>query len=56
MARDKQAGGHNFDFDTDVCTKRGMIRKDYDDNGEPRCTGRPASGRELEKKEGLTIP
>jgi hypothetical protein len=44
MTRDKNAGGHAFIFDTDVCGKCGMTRRHFDDNGEPNCTGkRPPS-------------
>jgi hypothetical protein len=51
MSFNRQAGGHNFAFGNDVCTKCGMSRKKYEDNGSPRCTGQSA-----EKRERLSIP
>jgi hypothetical protein len=51
MAFDRQAGGHNFAFGDDVCTKCGMTRPAYQDSGKPRCTGERA-----DKKERLTVP
>ena len=38
--RDRHKGGHEFDFDTDVCVKCGMTRPYFDDHGEPRCPGK----------------
>jgi hypothetical protein len=35
-----QSGGHDFYFDTGVCTKCGMTSEYYRDNGKPRCSGR----------------
>ena len=40
MALDRNAGGHAFDFDRDVCMKCGMTRQHFEDNDEPPCTGR----------------
>jgi hypothetical protein len=42
--RDGNRGGHNFDFDTEVCAKCGMTANAYDDQAEPRprCTGSSA--------------
>ena len=42
MAFDRQAGGHAFDFNRGVCEKCGMTREQFEDNGEPRCKGRPS--------------
>lgn len=36
----KDSNGHRFDFDRDVCQICGMTRTAWDDNGQPRCTGR----------------
>ena len=41
MAFDRKAGGHRFDFGSEVCLKCGMTRKYFQDNGEPRCERRP---------------
>jgi hypothetical protein len=38
MRFDRSAGGHNFDFDTDVCTRCGIARRHYRDGGTPGCT------------------
>lgn len=43
MGNTKSEGGHHFDFDTDKCTKCGMTRETYEDNGRPACTGLPQS-------------
>jgi hypothetical protein len=40
MRFDRSAGGHNFDFDTDVCTQCGIVRRQYRDGGNPQCTAR----------------
>ena len=37
MRFDRSAGGHNFDFDTDVCTRCGIARRQYRDGGTPLC-------------------
>jgi len=37
MRFDRSAGGHNFDFDTDVCTRCGIARRQYRDGGNPLC-------------------
>jgi hypothetical protein len=37
MRFDRSAGGHNFDFDTDVCTRCGIARRHYRDGGTPLC-------------------
>jgi len=37
MRFDRSAGGHNFDFDTDVCTRCGIARRHYRDGGNPLC-------------------
>jgi hypothetical protein len=37
MRFDRSAGGHNFDFDTDVCTRCGIARRQYRDGGTPGC-------------------
>jgi hypothetical protein len=39
MAFNRQAGGHNFAFGDDVCTKCGMTRPQFQDEGQPQCTG-----------------
>lgn len=36
---DRQTGGHKFDFNTDVCTRCGMTRPQFEDNGSPPCRG-----------------
>jgi CRP-like cAMP-binding protein len=33
-------GGHNFDFDTDVCTRCGIDRRQYRNGGNPECAPR----------------
>jgi hypothetical protein len=45
MALDRQAGGHEFIFSAGVCAQCGTTRETYQNNGEPRCTGRPATAR-----------
>jgi len=40
MCFDRCAGGHNFDFDTDVCTRCGIDRRRYRDGGNPECVPR----------------
>lgn len=40
MAIDPGERGHHLDFDTDTCTKYGMTREEYEDNGKPRCKGK----------------
>lgn len=40
MRFDRCAGGHNFDFDTDVCTWCGIARRQYRDGGNPECVPR----------------
>ena len=47
MAFDRQAGGHNFDFSREKCTKCGMTREYFEDNFEPRCKGTPADADEV---------
>ena len=37
MRFERSAGGHNFDFDTDVCTRCGIARRQYRDGGNPLC-------------------
>ena len=37
MRFERSAGGHNFDFDTDVCTRCGIARRQYRDDGNPLC-------------------
>jgi hypothetical protein len=37
MRFERSAGGHNFDFDTDVCTRCGIARRRYRDDGNPLC-------------------
>lgn len=51
MAFKRDAGGHAFDFSTGVCAKCDMTRENYEDNGEPACTG-----RKPEKREAFRIP
>jgi hypothetical protein len=46
MTFDRMSGGHAFDFDAGVCQRCGMTRKHYQDNGEPRCTGRKSDTAE----------
>ena len=41
MRFDRCAGGHNFDFDTDVCTRCGIDRRQYRGGGNPECAPRP---------------
>lgn len=41
MSFNSKAGGHRFDFSSEVCVKCGMTRKYFQDNREPRCEGRP---------------
>ena len=43
MRFDRCAGGHNFDFDTDVCTRCGIDRRQYRGGGNPECAPRPAA-------------
>jgi len=31
--------GHNFDPDTETCTRCGMTVKEYQDHGKPPCRG-----------------
>lgn len=40
MPFDREAGGHAFDFDREVCVKCGMSREKYQDNGNPPCKGK----------------
>jgi hypothetical protein len=40
MDFERCAGGHNFDFDTDVCTRCGIGRRQYRNADHPRCTAR----------------
>jgi hypothetical protein len=40
MRSDRCAGGHNFVFDTDVCTRCGIDRRQYRDGGNPECVPR----------------
>jgi hypothetical protein len=51
MAFDRLAGGHRFDFSRGVCQRCGMSREKFEDNGRPRCTGKPP-----EEKIRLTVP
>jgi hypothetical protein len=53
MAFDRQGGGHNFDFSSEACTKCGMSREHYEDNGKPRCKGKPEPSR---PKEHILVP
>jgi hypothetical protein len=41
MRFDRCAGGHNFDFDTDVCTRCGIDRRQYRGGGSPECAPYP---------------
>jgi hypothetical protein len=41
MRFDRCAGGHNFDFDTDVCTRCGIDRRQYLGGGNRECVPRP---------------
>jgi hypothetical protein len=34
-----QTKGHEFDFDHDRCVRCGMTRTEFEDAGEPQCTG-----------------
>lgn len=36
----KEENGHTFDFSTEKCTKCGMTKEHYEDNGKPLCKGR----------------
>lgn len=40
MSYHRRSGGHDFDFDTGVCTKCGLTGEHYRDNGKPTCSGR----------------
>jgi hypothetical protein len=51
MAFDRQAGGHCFDFSTEACVNCGMSREDYEDSGQPRCTGKKS-----EPRTPMTVP
>jgi hypothetical protein len=42
MAFDRHAGGHDFDLTTKSCSKCGISREKFEDQGEPRCTGKPS--------------
>ncbi len=53
VAFNRRAGGHSFDFITEVCAKCGMTRAKYEDSGRPRCAGVVSSDR---KKELGAIP
>jgi hypothetical protein len=46
VAFKRNAGGHAFDFSTGVCAKCDMTREDYQDKGQPACTGRKPDKRE----------
>jgi hypothetical protein len=46
MAIDRRAGGHAFDFSTDVCAKCAMTRPYYEDNGHPNCAGQAPKARD----------
>jgi hypothetical protein len=37
MDFNRRAGGHNFDFDTDVCTRCTIGRRQYLASGKPVC-------------------
>ena len=37
----EQVKGHLFDFDTEKCKRCGMTRTQFEDRGEPPCTGHP---------------
>jgi hypothetical protein len=50
MAFNRNSGNHAFDIN-DKCEKCGMTRKDYEDRGEPRC-----SGQKPKEPESLPIP
>lgn len=41
MAFNRMADEHRFNFSRGVCVKCGMVRKYFQDNGEPGCDGRP---------------
>jgi hypothetical protein len=40
MRFNRCGGGHNFDFDTDVCTQCGIERRQFRDGGNPECASR----------------
>jgi hypothetical protein len=44
MALNRNSGGHRF-IDPLFCARCGMTRKDYDDKGKPRCTGKPRQNK-----------
>lgn len=46
VAFNRNAGGHAFDFSAGVCAKCDMTREDYQDKGQPACTGRKPEKRE----------
>lgn len=51
MGFDRMAGGHRFDFSGEVCVRCRISREKFEDNGRPRCTGRPP-----ERRERFTVP
>jgi hypothetical protein len=46
MRFNRNAGGHAFGLSDDGCTKCGMTRPLFEDNGEPPCPGRKPDARE----------
>jgi hypothetical protein len=40
MGSNKLVKGHAFNFETDICARCGMTRRQYEDAGEPNCTGK----------------
>ncbi|MBV8145270.1 MAG: hypothetical protein JO184_09715 [Gammaproteobacteria bacterium] len=40
MGTETIVDGHVFDFGTGICTKCGMHEVDYENQGEPICTGK----------------
>ena len=42
----RQAGGHNFAFGNDICTKCGMTLTQFENDGEPACESKPPEKRE----------
>ena len=52
MRFDRCAGGHNFDFDTDVCTRCGIDRRRYRDGGNPECVPRNVQGADARQRAG----
>lgn len=42
---DRHAGGHDFDFDTEICVHCGITRTTFQDSGSPQCGGKTVRAR-----------